>query len=151
MRAYVLESLYEWSKKPYQKYIKKGDSWSVSIRELMKYPETCLGFHLACFLLKHSFEMQPKLESHDVFHVLTNIGVSVSEEISMQYYLLGNGKRSLYLFTVILLGTLLYPDAIQRFASAYKRGKSALPFHQLDFSKMLLQPIQRIKSTFSIQ
>lgn len=150
MRAIILEHLYEWSKKPYQKYFKKTDPWEVTVQQLLQYPESTLGFHLACFLLKHHFELQPKLESHDVFHVLTGTGTSVPEEISMQYYLLGNGKRSLYLFTVIALGSLLFPDELRRFVKAYKRGRRALSFHQLDFSKMLFQPIQRIQSTFLI-
>ncbi|MEX0290544.1 MAG: hypothetical protein AB3N14_15675 [Flavobacteriaceae bacterium] len=150
MRAVILEHLYEWSKRPYQKYFKKTDPWTQSAQELLQYPEGTLGFHLACFLLKHHFELQPKLESHDVFHVLTDTGISVPEEISMQYYLLGNGKRSLYLFTVIVLGTSLYPDELSRFYKAYQRGRRALPFHQLDFSRLLFQPIKRIQSAFLI-
>ncbi|MEM7382351.1 MAG: hypothetical protein AAF361_14305 [Bacteroidota bacterium] len=100
--------------------------------------------------MQHSFDIQPKLENHDVFHVLTQTGTSVPEEISMQYYLLGNGKRSLYLFTVICLGTLLYPDELPRFFRAFKRGRAALAFHHLDFSKLLEQPISRIQKAFSI-
>ena len=151
MRAFILENLYEWSKVPYQKYIKQNNPWPISVDKLAKYPKTSLGFHLANFLTQHCLEMQPKLESHDVFHVLTGTGVSVPEEISMQYYLFGNGKRSLYLFTVIPLGTLLYPDFLNRFRKAYCRGKRAWPFHQLDFSKLLHQPIRHIQNAFLIQ
>ncbi len=150
MRALLLETLYEWSKKPYQKFIKKNDPWALGIKDLMHYPSTTLGFHLACFLLKHNFEIQPKLEDHDVFHVLTETGTTVPEEISMQYYLWGNGKRSLYQYAVIILGTLLYPDYIALFTKAYRRGKKALVFHHLNFLKLLDQPIARIKNTFLI-
>ncbi|PRX53863.1 hypothetical protein [Flagellimonas meridianipacifica] len=151
MRAVILEHLYEWSKKPYQKFLKKNCAWNISVTELVHYPEHSLGFHLGAFLLKHRFEIQPKLENHDVFHVLTNTGISVPEEISMQYYLLGNGKKSLYLFTVIGIGTFLYPDCYQLFKKAYQKGKSAYRFHHLDFSKMLEQPLGKIQSAFLIQ
>ena len=40
-------------------------------------------------------------EDHDVFHVLTRTGLTVKNEIELQFYLLGNGKRSLFLFIVI--------------------------------------------------
>ena len=150
MRALILESLYEWCKRPCRNFMKPNRAWSITANALLNYPEDSLGFHLGCFLLKHSFEIQPKLESHDVFHLLTGIGVSVSEEISMQYYLMGNGKRSLYLLFVILIGTLLYPDQWKFFRNAYQKGKSALIFHQLDFSKLLYQPLSKIKSTFLI-
>lgn len=150
MRAVILETLYELSKMPYQRFMKKNESWSITTSELLRFPENSLGFHLGCFLLKHNFEMQPKLESHDVFHVLTGTGTSVPEEISMQFYLLGNGKRSLYLFMVIILGTLFYPDYRRLFLRAFRRGKNALPFHQIDFSKMLNQSVHRLQLTFLI-
>ena len=151
MRAIILETLYEWSKIPYQKYFKKNDAWEVSLSDLVQYPEYSLGFHLASFLLKHSFEIQPKLESHDVFHVLTGTGISVPEEVSMQFFLLGNGKRSIYLFMVVLLGTLLYPDYLKRFLTAFRKGRKADAFHHLDFSKLLYQPINRIQTAFVIR
>jgi len=150
-RELILETLYEWSKIPYQKFIKKSDPWKITVTDLLKFPKESLGNHLALFLVKNSFEIQPKLEDHDVFHVLTNTGVTVPEEISMQYFLLGNGKRSLYQASVIVLGTFLFPDYIKSFISAYKRGKSTYTFHQLNFLKMLHQPMEKIKSTFKIQ
>ncbi|GAA4274306.1 Coq4 family protein [Aquimarina gracilis] len=150
MRAYILETIYEWSKKPYQKWFKKNAAWSIPAGQLLLYPTESLGFHLGCFLLKYNFDPQPKLENHDVFHVLTNIGITVPEEIAMQFYLFGNGKRSLYLLAVIFLGTLLYPDNIQLFRKAYKKGQEAYAFHQLDYQKLLDQPILKIQNTFLI-
>ena len=149
MRAAILEKLYDWSVAPYQ-YFKKNEAWKYNAKELKEYPNESLGYHMGKFLVANSFQLQEKLESHDVFHVLTGTGITVPDEISMQFYLLGNGKRSLYLFTVILIGSMLYPEYWRFFRSKYNCGKSALPFHQLDFQKLLHQPIQRIKSTFLI-
>lgn len=150
MRAKILEKLYDWSKVPYQRFFKKTDAWNILNEELMSYPKHSLGEQLGIFLNKNSFDLQEKLESHDVFHVLTNTGITVPEEISMQFYLLGNGKRSWYLFSVIFFGLLLYPDQLKLFSSAYKKGVSALSFHQLNFFKMLHLPVSKIKSTFLI-
>lgn len=149
MRALILEKLYEWSVIPYQS-LKKNDAWAIGIEDLLQYSKDSLGFQMGNFLLLHNFNMQEKLESHDVFHVLTGTGITVPEEVSMQFYLFGNGKRSAYLFAVIFLGALLYPDYIKFFRSKYRLGKSALPFHQIDFKKLLNQPIERIKDTFLI-
>jgi len=150
MRAIILEKLYEWSLVPYQS-LKRNDAWDVSIADLQQFPEDSLGQQMGHFLAENNFDLQAKLESHDVFHVLTDTGITVPEEISMQFYLLGNGKRSAYLFTVIFLGGLLYPDYLKFFHNRYKKGKSALPFYQLDFYKLLKQPLDKIKSTFLIQ
>ena len=150
MRDLILEIAYELSKRPYQRFFKKGQPWPLGLPDLMQFPKASLGFHVACFMLKHNFELQPKLEDHDVFHVLTATGVSVSEEIGMQYYLWGNGKRSVYQIGVMLVGLLVFPDHIKLFHTEYLRGKSAHKFYQLEFLKLLDQPLQLIKSTFQI-
>ena len=151
MRDLFIEKMYEISKKPYQKFFKKGIAWDINVNQLLQLPNDSLGFHLGCFLLKYNFEIQPKLEDHDVFHVLTNTGVSVTEEIGMQYFLLGNGKRSAYQFAVIVIGTLFYPMQWKRFNTFYRRGKSAHQFYDLPFEKMLLQPLSNIQNTFNIK
>lgn len=151
MRDLFIEKLYEITKKPYQKYFKENDPWDIQAKDLLQFPEESLGFHLGCFLLKYNFEIQPKLEDHDVIHVLTNTGVTVPEEIGMQYYLFGNGKRSLYLLMVILTGTIFYPNKISYFFKQFQRGNQALKFHYFDYSKMLLIPIKTIQCAFQIQ
>ncbi|WP_343617722.1 hypothetical protein [Flavobacterium sp.] len=150
MRDFLIEKLYECSKKPYQKYFKKNEPWNIDQASLLHYPEGSLGFGLGNFLYRNHFDIQEKLEDHDIIHVLTNTGISVYEEIGMQYYLLGNGKKSLYLFLVIASGTIFYPKRMHYFIQQYKRGKQALPFHYLDFSKMLFIPVQTIQQTFKI-
>lgn len=150
MRDYLIEKLYECTKKPYQKYFKKNEPWNIDKKQLFNFPNDSLGYGLGNFLHKNHFDIQEKLEDHDIIHVLTNTGISVYEEIGMQYYLFGNGKRSLYLYMVILSGTLFYPKQIRYFVEQYKRGKQAHSFHYLDFSKMLSMPIQSIQQTFNI-
>jgi ubiquinone biosynthesis protein Coq4 len=150
MKDRLIEKMYECTKKPYQKYFKKNEPWKIDKTKLFDYPEGSLGLALGNFLYKNHFEIQPKLEDHDIIHVLTNTGTSVLEEIGMQYYLLGNGKRSLYLFLVASIGIFFYPRQIIFFIQQYKKGKRALPFYYLDFSKMLLLPIQSIQQTFKI-
>lgn len=151
MRDLFIEKMYEISKKPYQKFIKKGKAWDVNVNQLIQLPSDSLGFHLGCFLLKYNFEIQPKLEDHDIIHVLTNTGISVVEEIGMQYYLYGNGKRSLYLIMVIASGTLFYPTRFSYFKQQYLRGKAAHEFYGLDFLNMLSVPLSNIQQTFNIK
>jgi ubiquinone biosynthesis protein Coq4 len=151
MKDRLIEKMYEHTKQPYQKYFKKNKPWDIDRITLLTYPAESLGFGLGAFLTKNHFDIQPKLEDHDIIHVLTNTGISVREEIGMQYYLLGNGKKSLYLFLVISSGTLFYPKQMNYFIQQYKRGQQALPFYYLDFSKMLHTPIQSIQKTFNIQ
>jgi len=150
MKDYLFEKIYESTKKLYQKYLKRNEPWKIEKEELLHYPDGSLGLELGKFLFRNHFDIQEKLEDHDIIHVLTNTGISVYEEIGMQYYLLGNGKRSCYLFMVILSGTLFYPKRMKYFITQYKRGKRAHKFYYLDFSKMLLIPTCSIQQTFKI-
>ncbi|MEN2399891.1 hypothetical protein GKZ90_0008895 [Flavobacterium sp. MC2016-06] len=150
MKDKFIENLYEYTKKPYQKYLKKNAPWEIEKIALLDYPENSLGFGLGNFLYKNHLDIQPKLEDHDIIHVLTNTGISVEEEIGMQYYLLGNGKLSLYLFLVITSGTVFYPNKIGYFLQQFKKGKSAYSFYYLDFSNLLFMPIDVIQKTFKI-
>lgn len=151
MKEQLFELLYELSKRPYQKFFKKNTPWTIGIKELIHYPETSLGFLLSSFWLQHHFDLQAQLEDHDVYHVLTKTGISVSDEISMQFYLLGNGKKSLYLFLVVFFGCLFFLGDLKKYKTAYSRGKNSFSFHQIDFSKLLHYPVEEIKTTFSIQ
>lgn len=150
MRDLFIEKLYEWSKKPYSKYFKKNKPWPITVGALLQMEEQSLGFHLGCFLLQHNFEMQPKLEDHDVTHVLTGTRVMVADEIGMQYLLFGNGKLSLYLLLVIITGTLCYPEKIECFVQQYFRGKKAHRFYDIHFEQLLHMPLTTLQETFNI-
>ena len=150
MRDFLFERFYKITKIPYQRYFKKNKPWDITKEELLTYPEDSLGFHLGTFLQENQFEMEPKFEDHDVIHVLTGTGTTVSDEIAMQFYLLGNGKRSAYLLMVISSGVLCYPHRLKTYRHYYKRGKEALSFHYLDYSKLLLFPVSTIRNIFKI-
>lgn len=151
MKDKLIEKLYEISKKPYQKFIKRNQPWDITKEQLIEYPFGSLGFDLGLFLTTNQFEIQAKLEDHDIIHVLTNTGVKVVDEISMQYYLLGNGKRSLYLYMVIFTGTLFYPMQFRQFQKNHKKGKRALPFYNLDFLELLHLSTNVLRQNFNIQ
>ena len=92
MRDFIIEKLYNISSQFYLKYFRKNTPWNITSKELILYPQESLGFHLCCFHLKYNLDMKPNLEEHDVIHVLTNTGITVADEVALQYYLLGNGK-----------------------------------------------------------
>ena len=151
MKELFIEFLYKAIKLPYQPLFKNKKPWPHTISDLLQNPQESLGFHLGCFLIKYNFEIQPSLEEHDVYHVLTNAGTSVKNEIEMQFYLLGNGKKSLFVFMVIATGFAFYPSYLKQFFAIYRKGKSAHPFHHLDFQKLLAQPVANLQKTFNIK
>ena len=131
-------------------FFKKGDSWQVHTRQLLSYPIHSLGYHLGCFLLQHKFEPQPRCEDHDVFHVLTGYRINTSQEIAMQFWLWGNGKRSLFVALAMLIGIILYIDKYKNFITAFYKGKRSRSIHHIDFKQHLSSPISNFKSNINI-
>lgn len=151
MKEIAIETLYRIIKVPYQYLFKQTKAWNITIQDFLKLPQDSLGFHYGCFLLKYNFNIQASLEEHDVYHVITNTGISVKDEIDMQFYLLGNGKKSPFVFIVIGTGILFYPFEYQSFYKNFKRGREAHQFYDLDFFKMLSVPLSTIQETFNIR
>lgn len=123
----------------------------LQIEHLLQYPEESLGFSLAEFYLENHFGKFYPVEPNDIYHVLTNTGMSVSDQIGLQFYLIGNGKRSINTLAIAFFGSLFYAHRFSFFLKQFKKGKNALLFHQLEFTKMLSLPLSRIRETFLIQ
>lgn len=150
IKALFIERLYRIIKIPYQLIFKKKEAWNLKTTDFLAYPQESLGFHYGCFLIKFNFKVQDTLEEHDVFHVITQTGIEVIDEICLQFYLFGNGKHSLFLYIVLFTGILFYPTKINLFYKNYHLGKKALQFYDLDFKKLLHLPVSEIQKTFNI-
>ncbi|SEP66031.1 Coq4 family protein [Flavobacterium urocaniciphilum] len=152
MKDLIIETLYKIIKVPYEYFFKtKAKAWNLTIEDYMKNDTNSLGYQLGSFLLNHNYSIQEKLEEHDVYHVLTNTGITVLNEIEMQFYLLGNGKRSPFVFIVISTGIVFYPYEYKKFYTAFKKGKQAHQFYHLDFSKVLHMPLTEVQYIFNIK
>ena len=124
--------------------------WGISRKELLQYPENTLGFHLGCFLLKHNYEPQPRCENHDVFNVLTGYQTDTAQEIALQFFLYGNGKRSPFLLLAMIAGYFLYPDHYTSFKKAQSRGQKTKSLHHLNYKALLNTSIITFKNAFNI-
>jgi ubiquinone biosynthesis protein Coq4 len=152
MKDFIIEKLYRTIKVPYEYFFKtNAKAWELTINDYLNHKEETLGYKLGSFLNNHNYSIQEKLEEHDIFHVLTNTGIKVVNEIEMQFYLLGNGKRSPFVFIVIAAGIFFYPTNYKKFYKSYKKGKNAHQFYHLDFSKILHMPLTEIQYIFNIK
>lgn len=121
--------------------LKSDPVWKITASELVLYPKSSLGFHLGIFLLNNKFEPQPRCEDHDVFHVLTGFSTNVAQEIAMQYWLWGNGKRSIYSALAMFVGGVFYPDQYRVFLNSYRQGGRCKAIHNIDYQKRLFSPV----------
>lgn len=145
-RKYLIEKLFEISQKAYL-YFKKKQPWEITNDQLMAMPSNTFGHQLGKFLHDQGFQLIPKVERHDAYHLLTGFSTSVQDEIALQYVCFGNGKRTPYLLGVLILGTLLLPECASYYQQAYFFGKQSNRFHHFDFKKLLLIDYKLFRST----
>ncbi len=150
-RKQLIIWLFEISKTVYTYVFKSQKPWDICKAELLTYPDHTFGKHLGLFLKKNDFELIPKVERHDAYHVLTGYGTNVEDEIALQYLSLGNGKQSPYLYGAILLGTLILPDYLKYYLKSYRIGRNANTFHHLDFEKLLKVSIDDFRAAIFIR
>ncbi len=137
-RLKFMLSLYDWSQIVYTKLFKRNKAaWGISKSEFLNYPEGSLGKAMGEFYRDKGFAIMPKLENHDAFHLITGTGTEIQDEIAMQYLLFGNGKLSLYMFSMIGIGTFLYPEFMRHYVKSYRKGKSLATFHHIEFKELL--------------
>jgi len=137
MRKQFIAWLFEKTSIIYTTYFKKQKPWSITKQELLEFNEGSLGKGLGEFLKSNGFNLLPKVERHDAYHVITGISTKVEDEIALQCLLFGNGKRSIYLLGSIILGLTLLPEHMKYYYKCYYIGRCANTFYNYDFQQLL--------------
>ncbi|PJJ64019.1 Coq4 family protein [Chryseobacterium geocarposphaerae] len=145
LRVKFLLFVYNRTQKLYRTYFKKKKrKWQFNEKQLLEFHKDSLGRKLGEFYQKHGFSMIPKMENHDVHHLITGIGTQFEEEIAMQYLLLGNGKLNAHLLAAIVLGTVILPEYFKMYIRAYRKGQNMKEFHHLNFEELLWQNFENL-------
>lgn len=146
LREQLAIILVEWTKPLYVRLFKqRRKAWGQSIASLKRYPPASLGRALGSFLEQHNFKLLPKLEDHDVLHVLLQYQTTIVGEIRMQYFLLGNRKRSFYACFTALVGVLLVPEELKSYSQAFQKGRQCISISQWNFEHLLSEPLELLQ------
>ncbi|MEI6312481.1 MAG: hypothetical protein WCP57_09490 [Bacteroidota bacterium] len=130
----------------YKKHFKSSkQAWTIQQADLMYYPSNSLGFQLHLFLHPLHLHLMSKFERHDVYHILTDYSTHPIDEIRMQFFLWGNGKKSLFQLGTIIVGSILLPEYFTSYIQAYRRGKNAYRFYNWDFQHLLKEDLVATK------
>lgn len=145
IRESIAYSIFVGLKPVYVYARRKRKPWNITFDQLGDLPPNTLGKDLYLFLGRNQLELLPKIEFHDVYHVLFQYGVSLKEETMVQFLPLGNGKRSLPLVVCILISAVFYPENWSEFRRAFQRGRQATTFHHWDLEPLLTKPTQEVR------
>ena len=137
LREKLIETLFDFSIKPYQFLRRRRVPWQISRAQLLAMPLDSLGHDVGQFLMQHDFNVMDKCESHDVFHVLLSYPTDVPNEIGMQYFLLGNGRHSWYTWLTVLMGIVILPEHAVRFLNDLIKGNNCPTIKNWDLRALL--------------
>ena len=149
-RKQLIAWLFKVTQHIYTTYFKTNQPWGIKKEQLLEYSPKTFGHHLGLFLDSNGFELIPKVERHDAYHVMTGYNSNEQDEIALQYLCFGNGKRSIYLFGVITIGSIILPEYWKYYLKSYRIGKSANTFYNLDYKALLNTSISNLRGSIFI-
>ena len=123
----------------------KDRNWNISTRELLRFPEKSLGKALGEFLAKDGLEPLAGAEYHDAQHVLLDYSVSFKDEVALQFFLHGNGKKSIASVSTMIGAWCILPTQWKYLRTAYERGKQARDISTLNLKAMLSDDLDHTK------
>ena len=146
LRDRFLIGMVEWTKPHYAKWFKSQQrAWRQTVESMKKMPRKSLGHDLALFLEREGLTLMPKLEEHDVMHILLQYETTVKDEARMQFFLLGNGKRSLYALFTAMASFVLIPEYIGEFRRAFREGRHCRCIASWNFEHLLMEPTSLLR------
>ena len=146
LRAQILIFLVEKTKPIYVYLFKKDQKeWLQDTKSLKRFPQKSLGNALGNFLENNGFTLLPKLETHDVLHVLLDYKTTIEGEVEMQFFLLGNQKKSLYAVFTAIVGFILVPEKMNAFIDEFRKGRKCVHISNWDFEHLLCEPLDSLK------
>ena len=129
---------------PAMRLFQQKRTFPYTLTELGAMPSTSTGATLYRFLEENKFQLLPNYESHDIKHAVLGYGGSEENEASLQYFMLGNGLRSLPVVTTILVTFFLMPEYHKSFKKAYNRGKQTAPLRGTDWFGLMPKPYNEV-------
>ena len=123
----------------------KKESWNLSTQQLLSFPNDTVGRALGEFLQKQEVEPLSKAEFHDVQHVLFDFSISFVDEVALQFFLRGNGIKTIASVTTTIGAWFILPFHWQYLKSSYQKGQQYNCVSVINTKSILQQNIHQVK------
>ncbi len=121
-------------------------SWNISTKELLLLPEGTVGNELGKYLKEQNFEPLEKAEYHDVQHIFFDFSMTFVDEVALQFFLIGNGKKSIASISTYLGAWFILPTKWKYLKTSYQRGKNCKDTSILNVKTILYEDFKMIKN-----
>lgn len=125
----------------------KDKNWNMTTSDFLNYSEGSLGKAIGQFLQSNKVEPLAHAEYHDVHHVLFDYSITFKDEVALQFFLRGNGKKSLASLGTSIGAWILLPTQWNYLKTSYKRGQECIDISQLNLKELLNEDLQKIKQS----
>jgi len=123
----------------------KRQPWGLTREDLIRYPAGSLGHELGQFLSSEGLQPVPRVERHDAFHILLDYTTRISDEAAMQFFLVGNGKRSPFTLGTMVFAAFVLPELWELFRREFRRGRQARSIARWNFYELLHENFSDLK------
>ena len=123
---------------PFLNRFRRRSGWNYSLNELRLFPKGSWGGTLAQFLDTRGFaDFLPNYESHDAFHTLLGYETSVTGEMRLQAFMIGNRGASFAGCVLFVLGCFILPELLPQLRLDLERGRKSSQLRGWDVPTML--------------
>ena len=146
-RAQLMPALVAQFSPLYAKLFKRNEKiWAENRQSLLAREKDSLGFALGLFLQTNDLHLMPRLETHDVYHVITAYPIDVQSEAELLFFILGNGKRTLFTLGATCLALILMPEWWGIYWQSFLKGRKANSFVNENLVEWLDKPLAEIRA-----
>jgi hypothetical protein len=126
---------------PYFRLMRKGYKFPYTVKQLQRFPDGTVGKELFHFFMNNKLDMLPDYEKHDIKHVVLGYPPSEEGEVSLQCFMLANGRITFPVIFIVIVGLTIMPDKWNVFREAWKRGRTTHSLKNLDWFGLVPQQL----------
>lgn len=128
----------------------KNENWPYVHNDLYSLPIGSVGRELVEYLDQKQFKLIKGYEPHDVKHILTGYEMDTLDEVRLQFYLYGNGNKTLPVLFTLAFGICLIPEHIFTFWEDFKNGSKARSLFYIDYASLMSDNLISVRKAVNI-
>ncbi|MBP6686491.1 MAG: hypothetical protein KA160_01430 [Lacibacter sp.] len=135
---------------PILKIVRRKKKFPYSMEQLSALPFETVGNELWQLLNAQNLRLLPYYERHDIKHVVLDYPFTDEGEVSLQFFMLANGRVSFPVLATVLYGFVTMPEYYNSFKTAYRRGKNVKDMSNLDWFSIMPQSLVEVQYQYSL-
>jgi len=135
---------------PYFRLTRKPRNFPYLMSDMRYMPEGTVGRELYSFLHINGLDLLPYYEKHDIKHVVLGYEATEEGEVSLQCFMLANGRITVPVILCVLFGFLTMPEYYRRFVKAWRRGRQVSALSRLDWFSLPPQPLCEVRKRMGL-